>query len=268
MSGNPKISGNTGNGVHIIEGTLIMDGGEISNNGGSGVYAGNSSNTGITFTMNAGKISGNEASGVYIYYSLSFFTMNGGEISNNTSANNGGGVCLQQSATFTMNDGIISGNTADLKGGGVYNYNASFAMTGWTISDNSATEGGGVYVNGLGYSSFTMSGGARVTPASDGGNSVCLMLRNYGSGKYFTPIIMGGAFTGPAGTIAKIDLEYTLYNQSTGHWVGENVLSTDPAGGVIAQSVIDRFPLGKFVNNGAAITTNYKLDTYGRLVAK
>jgi hypothetical protein len=76
--------------------------------------------------------------------------------------------------TFNMTGGTISGNTAS-EGGGVYIYNGTFNMSGGTISDNTATStvnavnrggGGGVYVQFWTSSgtdtiaTFTMSGTA------------------------------------------------------------------------------------------------------------
>ncbi len=67
-----------------------------------------------------------------------------------------------------MSGGTISDNTA-IDGGGVYNDYGTFTMSGGTISGNTATdEGGGVYI---GYNkTFTMSGGTiSGNTAKDGG---------------------------------------------------------------------------------------------------
>ncbi len=65
----------------------------------------------------------------------------------------GGGVYVD--GTFTMSGGYISQNSAS-EGGGVLIMNRGrFTMSGGYISDNSASEGGGVYVNNDG--TFTMS---------------------------------------------------------------------------------------------------------------
>jgi hypothetical protein len=153
-----------------------MNGGTISGNtassgGGVCVYSG-------TFTMNSGTISGNTAtsSGGGVYNSNGTFTMNSGFITGNTATSQGGGV-NNSSGTFTMTGGYIIGNTVNGSsgpGGGVYN-NYRFTMSGGKISENNATNGGGVYnVNYSGNSTsyyFTMNGGeiSRNTAASSGG---------------------------------------------------------------------------------------------------
>ena len=67
----------------------------------------------------------------------------------------GGGVYISGNSTFTMNGGTISGNTAT-DCGGVY-VEGTFTMNGGTISENTSNyNGGGVLVNN---GTFTMTGG-------------------------------------------------------------------------------------------------------------
>jgi hypothetical protein len=98
-------------------------------------------------------------------------TLTGGNPGNG----DGGGVYVDD-GSFAMSGGTISGNTAAGtygRGGGVYVDGGSFAMSGGTISGNSATGyngiGGGVVVSS---GSFTMSGGTisgNTTTSSNGG---------------------------------------------------------------------------------------------------
>lgn len=91
----------------------------------------------------------------------------GGKITggkNNSSYQGREGGIYVESGSFTMNDGSITGNSGgdNSFGGGVYVKGSSastitFIMNGGTISDNSASYGGGVYVASMG--SFTLSGG-------------------------------------------------------------------------------------------------------------
>jgi TolB-like protein len=75
--------------------------------------------------------------------------------SGNSASSNGGGVFVY--GTFTQSGGTISGNSATW-GGGVYvDSSGTFTMSGGEISGNSAPWGGGVYVDSSG--TFTMSGG-------------------------------------------------------------------------------------------------------------
>lgn len=182
---NSEISGNNaagsrdyrfGGGVYIYDGTFVMYGGKISNNGadkGGGVY-----NCG-TFNMLGGEISGNKANtGGGVYNDHGIASLSGGMIIDNTStgdgggvyndgsfsasggavvnniANNGGGV--HNRGTFSLSAGAISNNTALEQGGGVYNYINTFSLSGGTISGNTANLGGGVAHNGK---TFTMVNG-------------------------------------------------------------------------------------------------------------
>jgi hypothetical protein len=135
-------------------GTFTMNGGEINNNVGRGVYVYPSS-TG-SFQMTGGKITNNFASkggGIYIStYSVSkTITISGGEISNNT-ASRGGGIYGggyyggQYSVTLNISGGVIKNNAAASgNGGGIY-ANGTVNMTGGVISGNNAQiSGGGIY---------------------------------------------------------------------------------------------------------------------------
>ena len=187
-----KNKANNGGGVYVKDGMFTMSGGTITNhtvhfgggvhlNGGTFMMSGTakiSSNTadigggvdlsGGTFTMSGGEISGNTAGsrGGGVYGTGGTFTMSGGEISNNTAEWYGGGVFLN--SKLTMSGGEISKNKANNKangdGGGVYvNYDGEFEMSSGTISDNTASKGGGVYLNGK----LTMSGGTITDNAAD-----------------------------------------------------------------------------------------------------
>jgi hypothetical protein len=186
--------------------------------------------------------------------------MNGGEISGNTGSVSGngygGGVFVAPNGTFTMYDGEISGNTGSVSGGGVYVYE-TFTMNGGEISGNTASYGGGVYVPEDG--TFTMSGTARVIP----GPGHHVFLSYFFSYPSFT---IGGDFTGDSGPIAVIDLSGDTIND----WLGKNVLKTNPEGGTIGQSLIDRFTLGSFITYYGSSTplTGYKIDTDGTLVVQ
>ena len=153
-------------GALVLEGTLTLDGG-----GGAGItktasliQVNNGSleiNTGVTIT--GGNYS--QGGGVYVG-SNGTFTMSGGAISGNEEPSagtpiNGGGVYVAPGGSFTMSGGVISSNTAS-NGGGVYvdadNTSAgSFTMNGGDIIDNIANaDGGGVAVIG---GTFTMNNG-------------------------------------------------------------------------------------------------------------
>lgn len=200
-------------GIFIMEtGAVIQN---CSNEDGGGVW-----NTGI-FTMTGGTIKGNKATGTGVdtrhgggvFSDNGVFTMDGGEISGNTAKHHGGGVYINTKGTFIMKDGEISGNTAlSVKdgvgygaGGGVFIYGAgdkgsllskedieagegAFTMTGGTISDNTANDGGGVFVYGINtLGHFKMTDGTISGNTAGAGAGVCIA-----DGKSAASFIMEG----------------------------------------------------------------------------
>ena len=151
----------------------LNDGCVIQNNYVEYMGAAISGWRGMTLTMNEGAIIQNNSTkgahygGAIFLANDSTFTMNGGEIKNNV-ANRGGGIALIGSE-MTMTGGSVSGNKTvravssyeDAYGGAIYiadyegisgvgsapnaitPHEASFTMTGGTISDNTAEDTGG-----------------------------------------------------------------------------------------------------------------------------
>ena len=191
MNGNASVTSNratdqnngTGGGVYVVDGRFTMNdkatisgNTAISTDGGVGVYTTDRSTT-ATFTMNGGTISGNNATkggGVGVYRAAKF-EMNGSASITDNTANQGGGVYVddkgvhKDGATFTMNKtasvtgNTASGNTADQgHGGGVYVDSGTFNMNGSaSVTKNNAAAqsyGGGVFVKNGG--TFNMNGGA------------------------------------------------------------------------------------------------------------
>jgi hypothetical protein len=113
--------------------------------------------------MSGGDITGNtspniRSNGAGVYMAGGRFDMSGGAITSNIARFHGGGVYVDNSSIFTMSGtAAITGNTAEYFGGGVNVWMDSiFIMSGGTISGNTSSSGGGVYV----YTSvFTMTGG-------------------------------------------------------------------------------------------------------------
>ena len=166
MSGNAKITDNT------------------AGDKGGGVYMGGSTSSDqVSFNMSGNaQITGNMCAnsgmsgGAGLYAENGKFTMHDNAvISGNRTLGNrgcGGGVLVAIGAAFTMNDNAaISGNSAYIEstspvkrnyGGGVFVYGGIFTMNGGSISDNTAENGAGVYVEdeSSSYTStFIMNGG-------------------------------------------------------------------------------------------------------------
>ena len=94
-------------------------------------------------------------------------SMPGGEIRNCVSKNNEGGGVHVSNATFVMSGGTISGCSAGAGGGLYATYSSKITINKGTISECSASEGGGLYVtdSNLNIEGGTISG----CTASDAG---------------------------------------------------------------------------------------------------
>jgi hypothetical protein len=219
-------SGQVGRGVNVADGgTFIMYSGEISGNSanlflpvvgdfcstGGGVF-----NRGV-FEFHGGKISNNNApdgfgGGVTNYGS---FVMSGGEITDNTAGLYGGGVCNMMSGNFVMSGGEVSNNKVSSAeqgfGGGISN-SATFVMSGGKISNNKASNGGGVYVatgnmhaDGTCDGSFSMSGGEISGNTAQCGGGVCYFMDTFKK--------VGGVISGNTAIEGK-----DVYNKRDNNW--------------------------------------------------
>ena len=169
-----------GNACVVIMGSksvFNMDGGVIENCSRA-VTAGSKA----TFNMSGGEIrncgggrgSGN-GGGVRVYEAT--FVMSDGTISG-CSADNGGGLCAENSSTVTITGGTISKCTAEV-GGGLYADNSTITIKGGTISGCTArNNGGGLYAT-------NSSTNSSIVNISGGMISGCT-ARNNGGGLYAT----------------------------------------------------------------------------------
>lgn len=169
--------------------SLVMNGGEISNNVATGDFAyvgGVYVDYDAEFTMNDGAIKnneGNKAGGVYIGcgfpqngFDAATFTMSGGEISGNISERCGGGVYCEGVAV--LSGGEIKNNEAEWAGGLAVVGEADVTLDGAAVSENTAAgNGAGVYVEGFEINGgptgvgavFTMKSGSIVDNTSEYG---------------------------------------------------------------------------------------------------
>ena len=182
--------------VALANGTMTMTDGTISGNTASEYNAagGVLVNGTSSLAMSGGTIADNTAKrgGGVCVRENGTFTMSGGTISGNSTAVDsdtiqlpnagGGGVFVEDNASFEMTNGTITGNKTNGMGGGVATAVLSendtvgggrFHMTGGTISDKTASCGGGVY---------SWSGRARVV--LEGGNIVNNTAHRQGGGVY------------------------------------------------------------------------------------
>lgn len=146
-----------GGGVTVQGGTFVMNGGTIQNcgiEGGSVCYGG-----GVTvfangiFTMKGGTITGCYARSDYA-----------DEMDSSHYVALGGGVFVTDGSTFTMTGGTINGNEAGNMGGGIavviskaertgssYYPKSKVAITGGSVTGNTAKCGAGIYAAGQFY---------------------------------------------------------------------------------------------------------------------
>lgn len=182
--------------VALADGTMTMTDGTISGNTASEYNAagGVLVNGTSSLAMSDGTIADNTAKrgGGVCVRENGTFTMSGGTISGNSTAVDsntiqlpnagGGGVFVEDNAAFEMTNGTITDNKTNGMGGGVATAvlnetdtvgGGRFHMTGGTISNNTASCGGGVY---------SWSGRDRVV--LEGGNIVNNTARRQGGGVY------------------------------------------------------------------------------------
>ena len=182
--------------VALADGNMTMADGAISGNTASEYNAagGVLVNGTSSLAMSGGTIADNTAKrgGGVCVRENGKFTMSGGTISGNSTAVDsatiqqpnagGGGVFVEDNASFEMTNGTITGNKTNGMGGGVATAVLSendtvgggwFHMTDGTISDNTASCGGGVY---------SWSGRNRVV--LEGGNIVNNTAYRQGGGVY------------------------------------------------------------------------------------
>ena len=203
-----NFTGNTDNNTSfdVYNGTLTLgaaDGSDIltlSNGSSSRVTSAMVSAASGTVNIHSGvTLSGNVNGTLYPGGAIdaqnnAVINMDGGTIENSTNSTfpMGGAVALQSGSTFNMSGGTIKGNHVEPAdsyegyGAGVAispdSAATTFNMSGnASITGNSATNGGGVYVGQNGV--FTMSGNASITNNT---------ATNYGGGVY---VSQGGTFT-------------------------------------------------------------------------
>lgn len=165
-----SVSGNSvtaphasGGGVYVDEyaGFTMGDGVEIrdnsaANSGGGVCVSGGTPAS--DFTMEGGEIIGNSAvnGGGISSTGVGLFQILGGEISDNSASGDGGGIYISFAFTRDVSKLIsgcaISGNSAVNYGGGIFLQGNSFIdveLCGDSVENNSALDGGGIYVNEL-----------------------------------------------------------------------------------------------------------------------
>ena len=183
-------------------GKLVINGGTYTNNtataanGYEGFGGAISNISGASIDFKGGSITGNSAingGGIGIASSTVPFEylisntkygkikISGGSINNNTASSNGGGIYINSNPTHQhevtiSNTATVNGNTCSVYGGGVYlSSDSKLSVTGGSISNNSASSGGGIYKVGT----YSKSGSPTCTNNGQSGlSSACVWTAN------------------------------------------------------------------------------------------
>lgn len=215
-----------GGAVAISAGTFNMTGGTIKNNwiasNGSDAWGGGVCNNGGTFNFKGGTITGNSAQGT-------------------GSSGGGWGGGIYNKATLNLSGGTVSDNVATSMGGGIYTTSGAGGTATCsgtvTISDNSASYGGGICIGGPETSSIFKSTSS----------SANLIIKNN-----YADVSGGGIFVRAAGIL--------LFNSGTLNISNNDAYSS--GGGIATTGVKDTVSATNSAGNvqisNATITNNNK----------
>lgn len=251
VSGNTGILASTsyGAGCHISSAVVSFSGCTISGNpGGRGIYASGSNGT-LTFTD--GEISGNGGGGVYaaVYRT----EIRNTTISGNTAPTYGGGV-YAYGGTFRFESCSFLNNTATDDGGGLRTGSGlSIVLTDCRFIGNSAGDGAGMDVAGTvtatrcvfaNNQAATRGGGVRAYSTSTLTLQQCTIYGNtageagggvtaelYGGISVRSSIVWNNApyeIEDGSGSSADIVISYSDVKRTTGVWSGTGNINADP----------------------------------------
>jgi parallel beta-helix repeat protein/predicted outer membrane repeat protein len=128
---------------------ITVNGNQITNNAGGGIYTYNGRNTLIN-----NKFSANSATkGGGIYTSSGTNTLTNNTLSANSATQDGAGI-YTASGTNTLINNILSANSAT-KGGGIYTSSGTNTLVNNTVATNSATSNGGAIYTVAGTNTLT-----------------------------------------------------------------------------------------------------------------
>ena len=162
ITGGYKASGK-GGGIFVSSGASASVSrstltGNFGFNSGGGIY-----NAG-TLSVVDSSVSGNSAD----YYGAGIFNYGSATITNSTisgnTCNSGAGFYTKPGSTTDIVNSTISGNTAGNRGGAIWNY-GSVTLTQSTVTGNSASYGGGLYVGATLNNSIVVGNTATMTGA-------------------------------------------------------------------------------------------------------
>ncbi|MGH8042846.1 MAG: choice-of-anchor Q domain-containing protein [Rudaea sp.] len=143
--------------------------GRGSNSGGQGAPTAPLAATPVTLsglTFSGG--SAPKGGGIYAYYAQ--LTVNNCVVTGNTAYYSGGGIYMAGYSSLTLTNSVVSSNTAYYTGGGIATEEAAITIQQSSLTGNSASTGGGVFVhndnsNALTITASTVSGNSATASA-------------------------------------------------------------------------------------------------------
>jgi hypothetical protein len=229
-------SGPDGGGVYNGGGTASISHCTLSDNfaygEGGGIYATGGTNSG-TLTVSDSILSGNSArdgGGGGIAVIAGIATISDSTLSGNSTDGDwgGGGIFFYQNVTATISHCTLSDNSATL-GGGIINY-GSLTVSSSTLAGNSATYGGAIYnVIGTVTISDSILGPATINGVSLPGNSA-----SKGGGIYNQGTLTVENSSSITGNTAPVGFGADVYNQGVLYWdLSSGITVLDGNGSVV-----------------------------------
>ncbi len=280
INGN-NAQGYVGGGVYSNGSPVEITGSTITNNSGqsgSGLRLVSAPLVTVITNTNINSNTGTAQPGGGVYSSSSPMTITGGTISNNSGSRNGGGIYLTGSyAAFAPGTKTtISGTTIDANassnytGGGIYSNALPMAFSGGaTVSNNSGSSGGGIYLASVSdtttFDNVTVS--SNVTSAGNNGGG----LYATGSPLSISNSTFSANTSGRAGAAMFITGVYATTDTIADSTIKNNVENENYAGGAIATNMklqIDRsYLIGNRGSQGAGLNTSNTLTVTNSIIS-
>ncbi len=165
-------SDSNGGAIEIKSGTLTMAN-DVTISGNSAASGGAVYVNSGAVTVTGGSMSGNSAaSGGAVFLKDGSLTVGSGAFEGNTASVNGGAI-YAANGTVTVNGGTFggaseaAGNTANGSGGAIYAHGAVVTLTSGTVQNNKAASGGAIYMQ---VGQLAISGGSMTKNSATSGN--------------------------------------------------------------------------------------------------
>lgn len=258
-SANLNVYGNTANGSRTGGGIYSTMPIEFNTSGNVNIYSNTASAAG---------------GGIYTTAALTLGGTGNINIYSNTATSNGAGIYGNATSSITISNANaeIYSNTATGNGGGIFMASGSTAFTmsagkiGKSSAGNTATTGGGIYLNGVtttsitggevSYNSATTTGGMYIVNTNSSTTNISSNVHhNVGAGMRFmasgTSTITGGSYHDGASDATTIHVEAGTLNITGGSFYDNEKTVTDVSTIKTASGATLSISGGNFYNNSA-----------------